>query len=135
MKGGIKMKEEISLEAVFLAVNELAQHVTQLDERLNGKIDSLDERLNGKINSLGEDLNGKIDSLDERLTGKIDSLGERLGGRLDSLEARFDNMEINTKQEFDKVHDKLDVMETQMTIFAGNLSKTQAEVMVLKNAT
>lgn len=84
------MKEEISLEAVFLAVNELAQYVTQMDERFNG--------------------------------------------RMDSLEARFDKMEINTKQEFDKVHDKLDVMETQMTIFAGNLSKTQAEVMVLKNA-
>lgn len=123
MIGGEKVGKEITNEAIFLAVNELAQYVTQMDERLNGKIDSQ-----------GELLNGKIDSLDERLTGKIDSLDERLSSRMDTLETRINTMDKEIKQEFSKVNEKIDVIDTQLVILSGGLIKTQAEVKVLQNA-
>ncbi|GAA4060224.1 hypothetical protein [Amphibacillus indicireducens] len=106
------MGKEITNEAIFLAVNELAQYVSQVDKRLSVR----------------------IDSLDERLSGRIDTLDERLNSRMDALETRIETMDKDIKQEFSKVNEKIDVVDTQLVILSGGLTKTQAEVKVLQNA-
>ena len=90
MIGGEKVGKEITNEAIFLAVNELAQYVSQVDERLNS--------------------------------------------RMDALETRIETMDKDIKQEFSKVNEKIDVVDTQLVILSGGLTKTQAEVKVLQNA-
>lgn len=83
------MKDKITLEAIYLAVNELGQRLSRMENRLTAKIDSIC--------------------------------------------ASFDTPVKNSKQELDKIHDRLDVMEAEMMILAGKLTKTQAEVKVLQN--
>lgn len=90
MIGGEKMGKEITNKAIFLAVNELALYVSQVDERLNS--------------------------------------------RMDALETRIETMDKDIKQEFSKVNEKIDVVDTQLVILSEGLTKTQAEVKVLQNA-
>lgn len=89
MIGGEKMGKEITNKAIFLAVNELALYVSQVDERLNS--------------------------------------------RMDALETRIETMDKDIKQEFSKVNEKIDVVDTQLVILSEGLTKTQAEVKVLQN--
>ena len=124
------MSKEITSQDVLVAVKELANQVTEADDRNNRRMDTLDE----KIESLDKCLSGKIDSLDKRLSGKIDSLDKRLSGRMDFLETRLDKMNTDIKQEFNKVNKKIDVIDGQLTILSGSLTKTQAEVKVLQDA-
>jgi len=84
------MGKEITNKAIFLAVNELALYVSQVDERLNS--------------------------------------------RMDALETRIETMDKDIKQEFSKVNEKIDVVDTQLVILSEGLTKTQAEVKVLQNA-
>ncbi|HHU20137.1 MAG TPA: hypothetical protein GXZ58_08000 [Bacilli bacterium] len=83
------MGKEITNKAIFLAVNELALYVSQVDERLNS--------------------------------------------RMDALETRIETMDKDIKQEFSKVNEKIDVVDTQLVILSEGLTKTQAEVKVLQN--
>ena len=81
-----------------------------------------------------KELANQVSEIDKNLNGKIDSLDKHLSNRMDSLETRLDTMDKGLKQEFNKVNDKIDVIDTQITLLSGSLNKTQAEVKILQNA-
>lgn len=66
------------------------------------KIDKVDK----KVDSLGEELNGKIDRVEKGLTKRLDKIGRQLAYLED---------DAPTREEFDKLEDRVDKLEHRTT--------------------
>lgn len=61
-------------------LRRVAGSVSELDSRLNAKIDGVDQRLTGKIEAVEQRLTGRIDALrDEFVSAKVWALGLYFG--------------------------------------------------------
>jgi predicted nucleic acid-binding Zn-ribbon protein len=106
------------LERVLLPqISELKGDVKVVNVRING--------LDAKISNLDEKLSGRIDALDEKLSGRIDALDEKLSGRIDALDEKIDGVEKRLESKIDAVDKRMDVtqrlavVETQLKELAA----------------
>lgn len=78
----------------------LRSELTQVETRLNGRIDKLATELRGEISQLGTDLRGEIGKQGTDLRGEIAQLGIELRGEMLQMETRLD---ARLRQETDAI--------------------------------
>ncbi|GFR83640.1 apolipoprotein A1/A4/E [Elysia marginata] len=115
-QGGHQVYDRIPMPAVSLQVLTLTQHLTQLinglENRMEDKISSLGNNVRGEIAPLQNKLQDKMSSLESNVKGEIASLENNVQEEISSLENRMEDkilsLGVNVKYETSALENKLE---------------------------
>ena len=115
--------------------SDLWQQMDSLDKRQGERLDSVNTRIDGvnmRIDGVDKRLDGVNKSLGERIDGVDKSLGKRIDGldkRLDGFERRMDSMGSGIDTRFQRLEDRLRVVEHGFAELGGSLATIENYIL------